>query len=29
VRITLPMDTSPAGLRKHARGTAFVLSDML
>jgi hypothetical protein len=23
------MDTSPAGLRKHARGTAFVLSDML
>ncbi|HEX6660512.1 MAG TPA: hypothetical protein VF067_01410 [Sphingomicrobium sp.] len=29
VRITLPMDTSPAGLRKHARGTAFVLSNML
>jgi hypothetical protein len=29
VRISLPMDTSPAGLRKHARGTAFVLSDML
>ncbi len=29
IRITLPMDTSPAGLRKHARGTAFVLSDML
>jgi hypothetical protein len=29
VRITLPMDTSPAGLRKHAKGTAFVLSDML
>lgn len=29
IRITLPMDTSPAGLRKHAKGTAFVLSDML
>jgi len=29
VRISLPMDTSPAGLRKHSRGTAFVLSDML
>lgn len=29
VRITLPMDTSPAGLRKHAKGTAFVLSNML
>ncbi|MFL6728624.1 MAG: hypothetical protein ACJ8E3_00850 [Sphingomicrobium sp.] len=29
VRISLPMDTSPAGLRKHARGTAFVLSNML
>jgi hypothetical protein len=29
IRITLPMDTSPAGLRKHARGTAFVLSNML
>lgn len=29
VRITLPMDTSPAGLRKHSRGTAFVLSNML
>jgi hypothetical protein len=29
VRISLPMDTSPAGLRKHARGTAFVLSDLL
>lgn len=29
IRITLPMDTSPAGLRKHGRGTAFVLSDML
>ena len=29
VRISLPGDTSPAGLRKHGRGTAFVLSDML
>jgi hypothetical protein len=29
IRITLPMDTSPAGLRKHAKGTAFVMSDML
>ena len=29
VRISLPMDTSPAGLRKHAKGTAFVLSNML
>jgi hypothetical protein len=29
IRITLPRDTSPAGLRKHSRGTAFVLSDML
>jgi hypothetical protein len=29
VRITLPMDTSAAGLRKHARGTAFVMSNML
>ena len=29
VRISLPMDTSAAGLRKHSRGTAFVLSSML
>ncbi|HUE78386.1 MAG TPA: hypothetical protein VMN38_01970 [Sphingomicrobium sp.] len=29
IRITLPLDTSPAGLRKYGRGTAFVLSDML
>jgi hypothetical protein len=29
LRISLPLDASPAGLRKHARGTAFVLSDML
>lgn len=29
IRITLPGDTSAAGLRKHARGTAFVMSNML
>lgn len=29
IRISLPTDTSPAGLRKAGRGTAFVLSDML
>lgn len=29
IRIMLPADTSPAGLRKHARGTAFVMSNML
>ncbi len=29
IRIVLPLDTSPAGLRKHARGTAFVMSNML
>src|SRR5207247_10480141 len=29
IRITLPMDTSPAGLRKFNKNTAFVLSDML
>ncbi len=29
IRITLPMDTTPAGLRKHARGTAFVMSNLL
>lgn len=29
IRIVLPADTSPAGLRKHARGTAFVMSNML
>lgn len=29
IRITLPADTSPAGLRKFNRNTAFVLSDML
>jgi hypothetical protein len=29
IRISLPLDTSPAGLRKHNKNTAFVLSDML
>ena len=29
ITITLPTDTSPAGLRKHGRGTAFVMSDLL
>ena len=29
IRITLPMDTSPAGLRKFNKNTAFVISDML
>jgi len=29
IRITLPRDTSPAGLRRHSRGTAFVISDLL
>ncbi|HEX2081522.1 MAG TPA: hypothetical protein VHG08_27710, partial [Longimicrobium sp.] len=29
IRITLPLDTSPAGLRKFNRNTAFVISDML
>ncbi len=29
ITITLPSDTSPAGLRKHGRGAAFVMSDML
>jgi hypothetical protein len=29
VRITLPLDTTPAGLRKHAKNTAFVVSDVL
>lgn len=29
VRITLPLDTTPAGLRKHAKNTAFVISDVL
>jgi hypothetical protein len=29
IRITLPLDTSPAGLRRHNKSTAFVISDML
>ncbi len=29
IRITLPTDTSPAGLRKYQKNTAFVVSDML
>jgi hypothetical protein len=29
IRISLPLDTSPAGLRKFKRNTAFVMSDML
>lgn len=29
IRISLPLDTSPAGLRKFNRNTAFVMSDML
>jgi hypothetical protein len=29
IRISLPLDTSPAGLRKFAKNTAFVMSDVL
>ncbi len=29
IRITLPIDTSPGGLRKFAKNTAFVMSDTL
>jgi hypothetical protein len=29
IRISLPLDVSPAGLRKFNRNTAFVMSDML
>ncbi|MGO4259046.1 hypothetical protein [Lysobacter sp. TAB13] len=29
IRISLPVDTSPAGLRKYQKNTAFVMSDML
>jgi hypothetical protein len=29
IRIALPLDTSPSGLRKFNKNTAFVLSDML
>jgi len=29
IRISLPLDTTPAGLRKYNKGTAFVISDLL
>ena len=29
IRIALPIDTSPAGLRKFDKNTAFMISDML
>lgn len=29
IRISLPLDTTPAGMRKHNRNTAFVISDVL
>lgn len=29
IRIALPIDTSPAGLRKHDKNTAFMISDVL
>ena len=29
IRITLPQDTTPAGIRKHNKNTAFVISDVL
>jgi hypothetical protein len=29
IRIALPLDTSPAGLRKFNKNTAFIMSDML
>ncbi len=29
IRIALPLDTSPAGLRKHPKNTAFLMSDQL
>lgn len=29
IRITLPTDTTPAGLRKHSKNTAFMISDVL
>lgn len=29
IRIALPFDTTPAGLRKHNKNTAFVMSDVL
>lgn len=29
IRITLPLDTTPAGIRKHGKNTAFIISDVL
>ena len=29
IRITLPLDTTPAGMRKHSKNTAFIISDVL
>jgi len=29
IRIPMPIDTSPAGLRKYAKNTAFIISDTL
>lgn len=29
IRISLPLDTTPAGMRKHSKNTAFVISDVL
>lgn len=29
IRVELPQDTTPAGLRKHDKNTAFVMSDIL
>jgi hypothetical protein len=29
IRIALPMDTTPAGLRKHPKNAAFMMSDVL
>jgi hypothetical protein len=29
IRIALPLDTTPAGLRKHQKNAAFVMSDVL
>lgn len=29
IRIALPTDTTPAGMRKHQKNTAFVISDVL
>jgi hypothetical protein len=29
IRVSLPLDTTPAGFRKHQKNTAFVISDAL